>query len=293
MAREIQIGAAQNPRQHSGWPTGPAIYREVFEAIGQPSLPCEVLKFLRPVCDASSVHFFRIDTPQPDITCSISVDRPETASLQSHIYMSRAMWRGDADMAQASMPREAGAITLYRMSAAAAHTSELCDFYRSQRLVERLIVCGPSAQGQVAYSIMRSAPNGELDSHALETIGEAVIQLFPLISKHMEVMGQSRRVVESLTNLALIEGNLAHAAAALPQREIQVAARLLYGLDASCIASDLGIGGETVNTYRKRLYSRLGICCRHELLLWYLRHCGRMVEAGVDFAAEGPRLLAS
>ncbi|WP_416365582.1 LuxR C-terminal-related transcriptional regulator [Paraburkholderia terrae] len=69
---------------------------------------------------------------------------------------------------------------------------------------------------------------------------------------------------------------MAAAALSLTAREVQVGARYLYGVSTSGIASDLGIGNETVVTYRKRLYERLSIGSRRELLLWYLGLCGQM-----------------
>jgi DNA-binding NarL/FixJ family response regulator len=57
----------------------------------------------------------------------------------------------------------------------------------------------------------------------------------------------------------------------LPRREAQVCSRILYGLSSAGIALHLDVSEQTVKTYRKRAYERLGIGSERELLTWYLR----------------------
>lgn len=286
MAREIVFKAGSGEGGYAAWPLGPSIHQQIFDAIGQPTMPRDVLVLLKTMCDVSSVHFFRLNTPRPEITGYTSLEQPEQAYQQGQIYLARSLWNGDRDMTRASMKRPDQAIILYQMSAEGAHTSALRDFYHSQRLVERLILCGGSASGPLGFSVMRPAGSDILDSETLERVGQLMAHLFPLVAKHIELAGNGRRLVEALTSLPLIEANLALGPIALPRRESQVAARLLYGLDARCTASDLGIGIETVNTYRKQVHARLGISCHHELLLWYLRHCCRLAESGLLYPPE-------
>jgi DNA-binding CsgD family transcriptional regulator len=56
----------------------------------------------------------------------------------------------------------------------------------------------------------------------------------------------------------------------LSVRELQVSARILFGISALGISIDLGLGEDTIATYRKRLYARLSIGSRHELMQKYL-----------------------
>jgi DNA-binding CsgD family transcriptional regulator len=52
----------------------------------------------------------------------------------------------------------------------------------------------------------------------------------------------------------------------LPQREVQVCAGIALGLNSEAIGQTLGIGINTVLTYRKRAYARLQISSHNELL---------------------------
>ena len=251
-------------------------YKRLFGAIGRSSLQHELLGFLDDVCGADSVHLFRLEDGRPDIACGISLDGRGAAQSQAQAYMGQQLWRGDSEMGEGSR-LQCEQPMFYRMDTSTAPTSDLRDFYRRQKLIERLMICARTSMGVVGFSIMRSATRRLTSIDSRPGMDLAFAHVFPIVAKHLEMVGQSRRLVESLTSLPLIEHCLSFNEAGLSQRERQVAARLLYGLSGSCIAVDLGIGTETVNTHRKRLYERLGIGCHHELLLWYLKLYG-----GVD-----------
>jgi DNA-binding CsgD family transcriptional regulator len=53
---------------------------------------------------------------------------------------------------------------------------------------------------------------------------------------------------------------------AMPRRELEVAAGIVHGMMSEAIALDLGISHNTVLTYRKRCYTRLGISSQNELM---------------------------
>ncbi len=250
-------------------------YGRVFDAIGREGFQQELLGLFNDVCGADSVHLFWLQSGRPDITCGQSLVGDGSAHNQARHYMEGGLWRDDRQMGEGSAVLREQPM-FYRMDTRDAPTSDLREFYRSQKLLERLMICGWTPMGTLGFSVMRAMTRDITSAENLAGVGSAFCDIFPMLAKHMEMVGQSRRLVESLTTLPLIEEYLAMSDAGLSQREMQVGARLLYGLSASCIASDLGIGTETVNTHRKRLYERLGIGCHHELLLWYLRHCGRV-----------------
>lgn len=67
------------------------------------------------------------------------------------------------------------------------------------------------------------------------------------------------------TGRARMEAYLAERFPALSPREVQVCARIACGLPAAAIAADLAVREETVATFRKRAYAKLGIASRGEL----------------------------
>ena len=98
--------------------------------------------------------------------------------------------------------------------------------------------------------------------------------LLSILAKHAEMTDAMHSPVRALTSLAEIERCIGQARAELPPREMQVCARMLHGISTEGIALALGISEESVITYRKRAYQRLGIGSRRELLLWYLSRWG-------------------
>lgn len=66
--------------------------------------------------------------------------------------------------------------------------------------------------------------------------------------------------------IVTFETRLSRVAPELTAREQQVCARTLAGMDAREIESDLGIGMNTVRTYRQRAYRRYGISSANEFL---------------------------
>jgi DNA-binding CsgD family transcriptional regulator len=100
---------------------------------------------------------------------------------------------------------------------------------------------------------------------ALNGIGPSLISL---LAKHIEVIGMLRRSAHSW-RLDEIEQFFNQQSSPLSLRERSVCARIIYGMSSTGIALDLGIGEESVKTYRKRAYLRLGIGSAYELNKWF------------------------
>jgi DNA-binding CsgD family transcriptional regulator len=94
--------------------------------------------------------------------------------------------------------------------------------------------------------------------------------LSAVVRKHLEVARGLCRATHPLGNLPEIEQCLL-SCTPLPRREVQVCARILFGVSSPGIAIDLDLRETTVKTYRKRAYQRLAIGSERELLTWYLR----------------------
>ncbi|WP_198356294.1 LuxR C-terminal-related transcriptional regulator [Sphingomonas sp. TX0522] len=150
-----------------------------------------------------------------------------------------------------------------------AATFPLRNFYQNQGVAELYMVYGRSGCGKLGLSVARSHASGserdQLSRRILTTAGV----LLPILAKHIEVCGRSKLVVDALSSLRTIEKVLA-TTSNLPHRLQQVRARFIFGISASLIASDAGLSVETVMSYRKRLYQRLGVASHRELIIWYL-----------------------
>ncbi|MGV7121279.1 helix-turn-helix transcriptional regulator [Sphingopyxis sp. 550A] len=282
--RETSLG----PRRGTpGEPFGiadPSLTR-LLGAIGRPSFYDEMLGCLGQICGAEHVHVFLFDGDKPRVVSELSRDGSAIAVRQTQDYLRSRLWLVDRDMEQGSRV-DAGEPRLFQLDSGGGAVSELRDFYTRQRLRERLMLFNRESFGVLGLSMLRPSDSGILGADDARRLDAATGMVFPMVVKHVEAVTQSQRMIQALTSLSMIENTMALAPQTPSPRELQVAARLLYGLSASSIAVDLGIGQETVLTHRKRLYERLGIGCHRELLLWYLElyaHVGRTVIEPLRF----------
>jgi DNA-binding CsgD family transcriptional regulator len=120
------------------------------------------------------------------------------------------------------------------------------------------------------WLIVEPGSNGDISGEALEAITSGSGLLLAAHAKHVELLDARQGAVRALSSIAQIEECLA-ASRALTVREIEVCARIIYGLSTLGIAVDLCLSEETVRTYRKRAYQRLALGTERQLLTWYLR----------------------
>lgn len=145
-------------------------------------------------------------------------------------------------------------------------------------------------RGKDAFCIyvLRSGDRPEITNKGLEGLSGTGWFLLASVAKHAALTLQRPDLAPALTCLDEIHACVS-TAADLSRREGEVCARILYGLSSCGIALDLGIGKESVMTYRKRAYSRLGIASQRELLMWYLgtwsKQSCKVVHSGMEATA--------
>lgn len=138
------------------------------------------------------------------------------------------------------------------------------------QIVDRVMVCGRAVDDLYALSVMRSREAGQFDEQDLSGLAESADVLVAACAKHAALHWDREKAIAHFASVKVIEDNLRASDWGLSERERQVSARILYGISAYGISIDLGLGEETIATYRKRLYARLKIGGRHELLQRYL-----------------------
>jgi DNA-binding CsgD family transcriptional regulator len=133
---------------------------------------------------------------------------------------------------------------------------------------QRIMICAQRASASYCLRILRPASKTTVDTE-IEDLRQIADVLISLIVRHVDLATCKPSVTPALTSLQEIQDCLL-GSTDLSRREGEVCARILYGLSSCGIALDLGIGKESVMTYRKRAYQRLGIGSQRELLMWYL-----------------------
>lgn len=167
--------------------------------------------------------------------------------------------------------------------------------YRRHGIRDIAILWGARAGSVHAIAIIRSKACDLFSSDDLDEMGEMAESLVSAAAKHAQIVAQRRSPVLGLMSPDRIKDIISSGSAKLPRRELEVCSYILHGVSMAGIASILGIAEESVVTYRKRAYCRLGIASRQDLLLWYLSLAAdgttESSTARVGARAFSPRLL--
>lgn len=241
----------------------------IIDAIGDDCFAKELLLFLNDVCGAEHCAIFRLESAQPVELAAASLDGSDTAHKCASAYIQSRLWQRDPTMTAARFTFNHVHPSLIRMDVQKLEDRELRDVIYSH-MGQRLLLCGRSAVGHVALSVLRSAESAMFSEDAVANLEALASPLLSILGKHASAVWQRRLLLESLSSLEEIESCVASAPLGFPRREAQVCSRILYGVSSLGIALELGVSEETVMTYRKRVYHRLGIGTQRELLMWYV-----------------------
>lgn len=131
--------------------------------------------------------------------------------------------------------------------------------------------------------MVRSQERPSLTPRELNKLRSLADLLMSMVARHADLTASRPQITPALSSLSSIHECLL-ASSDLSRRESEVCARILFGMSSYGIAVDLGIGKESVMTYRKRAYQRLGIATQRELLMWYLAQWSALDDQQ-DYAA--------
>jgi DNA-binding NarL/FixJ family response regulator len=241
---------------------------EIIEAIGSDRFGAKLLSYLHKVCGADHCAVFQLGHDSLSQVEARSHDGTNIASRQSSRYLDQQYWRKDPAMCEARSRVLHKEPVLIRVDISDLVDTDLREtIYPHIR--ERLVIAGRRQESAFGLSILRTDVHGAFSDGDIHRIGSVAELLVSLLAKHADLVLQRPNVALALTSLTEIESCIV-AMTELPRREVEVCARVLFGLSTVGIALDLSIGEESVKTYRKRAYQRLQLGCGRELLTWYL-----------------------
>lgn len=241
----------------------------IIDVIGDDCFGKELLLFLNDVCGADHCAVFQIESAQPVKLAVASLDDSDTAERCTNAYIESGLWQRDPTMTAARFTFNHVHPSLIRMDIQSLEDPELRSKIYSH-MGQRLLLCGRSAVGHVALSVLHSVERGDFAEDAIANLEALASPLLSILGKHASALWQRRLLFESLNSLEAIEACVAKSPDGLPRREAQVCSRILYGMSSLGISLELGVSEETVMTYRKRVYHRLNIATQRELLMWYV-----------------------
>jgi DNA-binding CsgD family transcriptional regulator len=141
--------------------------------------------------------------------------------------------------------------------------------YERPGLLQRLTVASVDAGQLLALNLYRLDSTGAFSRKELEQVDALAPLLAALASRHVVTLGMQLRSRDRGDRIDAFSARLHAISGSLTPREREVLARVMLGMTSQGIALDLGVGLNTVLTYRKRGYARLGVTGQAELFaLW-------------------------
>jgi DNA-binding CsgD family transcriptional regulator len=243
----------------------------VIDSLGYDRFGHELVRFLNATCGAEHCTLFRFSDQKPSEILAVSRDGTDTAHRQFSLFVSNSYWRNDAGIAAALNGTPDSGLGMARTDIRALPANDhRIRIYGRTQIRERILLWGEQNASTIALSILRPEERGLASEMELVNLSNVAGTVMSLVGKHADIIDNRARFSLALTSLAEIEMTMEQASVRLPRREAQVCARALFGISTAGIAIDLGVGEETVMTYRKRAYQRLSIGSHRELLLWYI-----------------------
>jgi DNA-binding CsgD family transcriptional regulator len=242
----------------------------LVETVATPRFPAQVLRFARSIIGSNHLAAFALDDGgAPQIILTADGDPSCLSHSASDVFINRFWTRDPINCAQFSEIDLGGGVVI----GTPANEFQRIPYRRycytrsgwsavGANLIERLSLLRRRNDRTIRIDFYRSREAGGYGKDVLERIASSADLVLALMSRHSfgvlpPQKASSRKSYEDL---------IRRIAPQLTRREVEVCAGIALGLSSAAIGDTLGIGINTVLTYRKRAYARLNISSHHELL---------------------------
>jgi DNA-binding CsgD family transcriptional regulator len=238
----------------------------MINALGTDAFEEELLRVLSSRAGVEHYSVYRVRNATPEFLGGASVRGQHPARLTA---ANQKYQRTYAELTQILDEPSSGA-QLVHAPLDSADDPGLMGALSHYHIVDRVMIYGRADDDLIAITMMRSDKAGVFDVDELGGLASSADLIIAICAKHASTHWDRPRGVKIFASVDVIEATLRAAKWGLSVRELQVSARILFGISALGIGIDLGLGEDTIATYRKRLYARLSIGSRHELMQKYL-----------------------
>lgn len=235
-------------------------------AIGQPSFAARLVTLLCASAQLDQVNVISLDGDEARCLFSWHKARPDMVSQLVGHYVEARMFDRDPALYRLKRRKSAG-IRLGMM-----HRRQIEDdwyrrfFFDDASLGGKLSVLDQGAMRTVYQNFYFATGTDAFLPQEVENLARLAETLSQCILRHTELT-TGPAAGPRLPRPEMVSRLLARRAPTLTHREMAVCSRIVTGYTTEAIALDLGIGVNSVATYRKRAYAKLGICSQHALFL--------------------------
>ncbi|MGJ5075136.1 helix-turn-helix transcriptional regulator [Bradyrhizobium oligotrophicum] len=235
-------------------------------AIGQPAFPQVLIETLRIVADVGHCMVFAFED-QRSARCLLSTGNiaigPDLgAAYSEHFHTADpnrdTIFRARADTSHILLPNFARRMYPkgYRKL-----------FFEDSEIVDKAATAIWVGEHCTYVNFYRTAVQGGFAPHERRRIAAVAPIVGAIVARHCQDRAAAMDPADRFASLFAAGGPLS----VLTAREKDVCRRILEGFTSEAIAGDLGIALNSVFTYRKRAYEKLGIASQNELFAIALR----------------------
>jgi DNA-binding CsgD family transcriptional regulator len=232
----------------------------LVEAIGTPAFEPTLINFTRQAIGCDHVTAFAHSArTAPRVLLAANAGAQPLARLMAKKYLSNYWQMDPANCIDLRQMRVASTLAVRLSSDEIPHDDYHFDCYASADLIDRFSILRAQNDEIVRLNFYRRSAVGKFRPTDTRTFDSTAELLLALILKHNDLVGQEHVARNN-------DSDAAGSRLQLPRREAEVCTYISKGLSSRAIAEQLGISVNTVLTYRKRIYTRLGINSQNELL---------------------------
>lgn len=240
------------------------ILADLIARLGESDFADRLMLALNALCGADMCSGFAITAGRPRALFAASIDprRSAFARIATLRYVQK-YWKRDTATAYTLGRAHRSVKTIRRPSSVIRDIDYRHECYAEGEVIERLSICraGPVPTVVNAY---RDRASGPFSPAEIERFEAAAPVLMASLEKHQQLVAAAHAISPNHIN-AQAKQRAIMDDAGLSEREAQVLAAILSGMDQNAIAQAIGIKTSTVVTYRRRAYAKLGVRTRTEL----------------------------
>ncbi len=237
---------------------------QLVTALGNSDFPGKLLNALQVICQPDHLSFVHLAIDDKasylfSANREKSIIPPELQQLYLSTY-----YQYDPNLALLDNSYPAHTTTLLRLRPEEIDNGGYRQlWYEKMGIVDRLSITYKADKGLYCLNLFRN--KSPFETEAFQGIESEKHLLSALVTKHSRINGDLSAFMTRETQLDTLISRLTTINASLSNREKEVGARILLGMNSEGIALDLGIKIHSVHTYRKRAYSRMNISSQNEL----------------------------
>ncbi|MCP4598033.1 LuxR family transcriptional regulator [Neptuniibacter sp.] len=237
---------------------------DLIIALGGVGFPSKLLEALTPVTGISHLSLVHLEE-QDSVTYlfSASDDQVKITKTMQQLYLS-IYYRLDPNKEFLEHFHSDAEVLLRRLQ-----PEDITDqdyrrlWYKSMGIADRISILTRADKGLYCLNLFQTKQ--PFSDQGIALLEEHKTVLSALTVKHARLSGALSSFMTRDTQIATLMERLESINSQLTKREQEVCSRILLGMSSEGIALDLDIKKQSVQTYRKRAYSRLNISSQNEL----------------------------